>query len=192
MLFSCGEIFTTTHWWYSVEHVIHCLPVLCVARSSWTQHLQHHLSQEIHTQTWCQPKIMTLNYLSEKKNQKHWNWKKERKENRRRHIFVYLHSCFTIFLTYLRPDKDTDASLCFKLLCVGVITLIQACSWEKYRIHVYTYIRGTIPLHAIWSLWGFRPPVHRKFSVTATCGSSVSMPSASSACLMHSPLCISK
>lgn len=65
MLFSCGEIFTTTLLRYTVEYVIRCLPVLCVARSSWTQHLQHHLSQEIHTQTWCPPKIMALNYLSE-------------------------------------------------------------------------------------------------------------------------------
>lgn len=45
------------------------------------------------------------------------------------------------------------------------------------------------PRQAMWSLRGLRPPVHRKWSVTATFGSVAVMPSAFNTWLMHSSLC---
>lgn len=55
-------------------------------------------------------------------------------------------------------------------------------------LHLCRWVHA-VPVHAIWSLSGSSPPVHRKWLVTATSGLSVVMPSACNAWLMHSALC---
>lgn len=62
--------------------------------------------------------------------------------------------------------------------------------WRNLKTLVFSNRAGeTQPVHAIWSLSGWSPPVHRKLSVTASLGFLVVMPSACNAWLMHSVLC---
>lgn len=63
------------------------------------------------------------------------------------------------------------------------------CCWNQKTLVFSNLAVETQPVHAIWSLSGWRPPVHRKFGVTATSGVVVVMPSACNAWPMHSPLC---
>ncbi len=103
---------------------------------------------------------------------------------------------FTTSLTY--PKSDMDISL----TCLQV----NVCSWNKFSLgrfmDVYwmtssfsssvefTCKRENIPGHAMWSLKGLRPPVHRKLSVTTLFGSVTVIPGACSAWRMHSSLCM--
>lgn len=57
-------------------------------------------------------------------------------------------------------------------------SILRLCRWDH-----------SVPVHAIWSLSGWSPPVHRKWSVTATSALLVVMPSACNAWLMHPVLC---
>lgn len=57
-------------------------------------------------------------------------------------------------------------------------SIVRLCRWDH-----------SVPVHAIWSLSGWSPPVHRKWSVTATSAFLVVMPGACNAWLMHCTLC---